>query len=245
MPREHINCHECPHQKLSCFREFSGEELNFLEDFKQGELTLDTNTPILLEETNSPHLYTVLEGWAFRYKSLPNGRRQILNYALPGDLLGLQASVFDVTSHGVETLSPIRLCVFSRDQLWTLYQRFPSLAYDITWLAAREECLLDEHLLSVGQRTALERVAYVIWHLFRRAKEVGMARGSTLEFPLKQQHLADTLGLSLVHTNKTLRRLRASGCLTWQGRKLVVEDLERLRELASADAADMPRRPYI
>ena len=167
-------------------------------------------TSFLREGARSDHLYTVLSGWAFRYKMLADGRRQILNYALPADMVGLQGSLMHEMEHSVEALTPLTLCVLPRAKLWELYSKFPSLAFDITWLAAREEQLIDENLVSVGRRTALERTAYLLLHLFVRTEEAGLIKDSSVQFPLTQQHLADTLGMSLVHTNKTLKRLSAS-----------------------------------
>jgi len=122
------------------------------------------------------------------------------------------------TEHSVEALTPVTLCVFPRTKLWELYKRFPALAFDVTWLAAREEQLIDENLLSLGRRTALERTAYLFLHLFVRAENSGLTRGATLQIPFTQQHVADTLGLSLLHTNKTLKRLTASQAARWKDR---------------------------
>jgi CRP/FNR family transcriptional regulator len=240
-----VPCSRCPLRKVDCFRDFNDKEIEFVAKFKQGELTIGSGAPIILEDSNSPHLYTVLEGWAFRYKTLPDGRRQLLNYVLPGDLVGLQSSVFDVMSHGIEALSDMLLCVFPRDKIWTLFSDHPSLAYDVTWLASREERLLDEHLLTVGRRTAIERVAFVLWHLYKRARSVGLVSGRKLELPLTQQHLADTLGLSLVHTNKTLRKLRDSGSIGWEDRVLEVRDQDKLLDIAQAEDFDEPPRPFL
>ncbi|TIP57352.1 MAG: Crp/Fnr family transcriptional regulator, partial [Mesorhizobium sp.] len=102
---------------------------------------------VLVEGSHSAHLYTVLSGWAFRYKLLPDGRRQILNFSMPGDLIGLQGSLMGEMQHSVEALSPMLLCVFEREQLQELYRNHPGLAYDITWIASREERMLDENLL--------------------------------------------------------------------------------------------------
>ena len=90
-------------------------------------------------------------------------------------------------------------------------RRYPNLGYDITWLAAREEGMVDDNPLTAGRRNAAERVAMLLMHLYRRLERLGLAEGGTVEFPINQQHIADTLGLSLVHTNKTLRRLRQLG----------------------------------
>ncbi len=230
---------------MEAFRSFTDKELAFVESFKQGELQVQPGASILLEGTNSPHLYTVLRGAAFRYKTIEDGRRQILNFALPGDFLGLQGSIFDVMGHGVEALTSMVLCVFPRDKLSTLFENHSGLAYDVTWLAAREEMLLDEHLLSIGRRTALERTAYVIWRLFRRASTVGATNGAGLGFPLTQQQLADTVGLSIVHTNKTIRRLRELGVVSWQDRNVRISDPDRLAEIAKISMPQPTSRPFI
>ncbi|TIQ02263.1 Crp/Fnr family transcriptional regulator, partial [Mesorhizobium sp.] len=96
---------------------------------------------------------------------------------------------------------------FERDQLHELYRNHPGLAYDITWIASREERMLDENLLSIGRRSALERVAYLIAFISSRARSVGLNGNAAVRIPITQQHIADTLGLSLVHTNKTIRKL--------------------------------------
>ena len=170
-------CEKCPLRQLPVFRAFTPEELKFVAELKSGELAVEPGTPILLEGQSSPHLYTVLSGWAFRYKSLPDGRRQILNFALPGDFLGLQTAVFKEMDHSVEALSPMVLCVFPRQKMWSVFEGYAGLAFDLTWIASREERLLDEQLLSVGRRSAMERIAYVLVYIFNRAKNLKLASG--------------------------------------------------------------------
>ncbi len=120
--------------------------------------------------------------------------------------------------HSIEALSPVVLCVFQRDRLGELYRQHPDLAYDLTWIAAREERMLDENLLSIGRRSALERAAYLIAFLYQRAVTLELFRGGWTVIPVTQQHVADTLGLSVVHTNKTLKKLAARGLLRWPRR---------------------------
>jgi CRP/FNR family transcriptional regulator, anaerobic regulatory protein len=187
----------------------------------------------------------VLTGWAFRYKMLDDGRRQILNYALPADMVGLQGALMNEMEHSVEALTSLVLCVFPRAKLWDLYSRLPSLAFDITWLAAREEQLIDENLVSLGRRTALERAAYLLLHLYVRAEECGLVKNGAIQFPFTQQHLADTLGMSLVHTNKTLRRLYISKAVRWKDRIFEMLDRQALAGIAGSDVAQHRRRPFI
>jgi CRP-like cAMP-binding protein len=230
--------------RIHGFRKFSPEELEFISGFKTGELTAETGTTILSEGSHSDHLYTALSGWGFRYKILENGRRQILNIVLPGDLVGLQGSVTEKMGHSVEALTDMLLCVFERSRLWELYRGYPGLGFDLTWLAAREERILDEHLLSVGQRTAEQRAAYLLLYIFSRAELRGMTNGRSMTLPLTQQHIADALGLSLVHTNRVLNRLSRRKAITWTNRVLRIDQKELAR---TADWEPEPDRlrPYI
>jgi len=238
-------CDHCPHRARKGLRAFSADELRFIKTFKIDEWHLQPGTTILQQEMSNDHLFTVLRGWAIRYKTLEDGRRQILNYALPADLIGLQGTVLDQMEHSVETLTEVSLCVFSRRKLWELYSRFPSLAFDVTWLAAREEQLLDSGLLNIGRRTALERTAYLLLQLFVRADEAGLTHNGSVQFPFTQQHLADTLGMSLVHTNKTLKRLFATGAVRWKERVFQIIDRDALIEIAGENVVLHPARPFL
>jgi len=238
-------CERCPLRDRKALREFAPEELAFVKQFKTDELHVDAGASFLRQGAGSEHLYTVLSGWAFRYKMLDDGRRQILNYALPADMVGLQGTLMGEMEHSVEALSPLVLCVFPRTKLYELYRKFPSLAFDITWLAAREEQLLDEHLVSLGRRTALERTAYLLLHLYARADEAGLVKYNVIRFPFTQQHLADTLGMSLVHTNKTLKRLQESRAIRWKDRVFEMIDRVALADVAGEDMTVRRKRPLI
>jgi CRP-like cAMP-binding protein len=238
-------CELCPLRKRPSLREFTAEELNFVKEFKIDELRVDPGASFLREGAHSEHLYTVLSGWAFRYKMLDDGRRQILNYALPADMVGLQGTLMHEMDHSVEALTPVVLCVFPRAKLWDLYSRFPSLAFDVTWLAAREEQFIDEHLVSLGRRNALERTAYLLLHLYVRAEEAGLTKDNSIQFPFTQQHLADTLGMSLVHTNKTLKRLLTSQAVRWKDRVFEMIDRAALSEIAGDGVEQHRARPFI
>jgi CRP-like cAMP-binding protein len=237
-------CKQCPLRGLQVFREFTTDELDFVSRFKTGELAVDAGSTILVEGSHSAHLFTVLAGWGFRYKTLEDGRRQILNYVMPGDLIGLQGTIMGEMQHSIEALSPVTLCVFERDKLMTLYNRHASLAFDLTWIAAREERILDEHLLSIGRRSALERAAYLLAYLHQRASALKLFNGRNF-LPITQQHIADTLGLSIVHTNKTLKKLAARGLIRWQERGCDILDGKALAALAEWEGLGESRRPFI
>ncbi len=240
-----IACAKCPLRSLPIFGERTLLDASTVQAFKIGELTVAPGGTILLEHARASHLFTVLSGWAFRYKTFEDGRRQIINYALPGDFLGLQASMSEVMGHGIEALTDSVLCVFPRDKLWSFFAADAQLAYDITWLAASQERTLDEQIVSLGRRTALERVAYLLWYLFDKARELSMTKRNRLDLPMRQSHLADTLGLSVVHTNKTLQKLRKEGSIELDERTLRVVDEEALKNLARVDEVENIPRPLI
>lgn len=242
---EVTSCSACPLRKRKRFREFTGGELSFVNNFKTGELTVAKGATILSEGSPSPHLYTVTSGWGFRHKFLDDGRRQILNYIMPGDIVGLQGSLMDEMQHSVEALSEMKLCVFERSRLMELYRKHPELAYDLTWIAAAEERMLDEHLLSVGRRTALERSAYLLVFLYLRARTVELLKPQKRIIPVTQSHVADTLGLSVVHTNKTLRKIAKRGLVKWHDRGCEVLDEDALLTIARWPGEFEDQRPFI
>ncbi|MFN0263634.1 Crp/Fnr family transcriptional regulator [Tepidamorphus sp. 3E244] len=238
------SCENCPLRDRSEFRAFTKSELEFVRSFKTGELSVDPGSTVLVEGSHSAHLFTVLTGWGFRYKTLEDGRRQILNYVMPGDLIGLQGTLMGEMQHSVEALSNMRLCVFERDRTRELFSKHPDLGYDLTWIASREERILDENLLSIGRRTALERAAYLLALIHQKAMSVGLLNGD-VRLPITQQHVADTLGLSVVHTNKTLKKLAARGFIRWLDRGCEVVNIEGLFDIAKWEGLTEECRPFI
>lgn len=240
-----FGCDRCPLRARDYFRPFSGDEIDFVRSFKTGLLEVDAGGSLLVEGDHSAYVYTVVSGWGFRFKTLEDGRRQILNYIMPGDLIGMQSALMDEMQHSAQAISPMTMCVFERRRLPDLYRTQPGLAFDITWLTARTEGVLDENLLTVGRRTALERVAFLLVFLYRRARDSGLSVNGGAGIPLTQQHIADTLGMSLVHTNKTLRKLSARRLLKWQHRGYEVLDEQGLMDLAEWQPEPQHPRPFI
>ncbi|ATG48182.1 Crp/Fnr family transcriptional regulator [Celeribacter ethanolicus] len=240
-----VECKNCPLRQKECFQPFSPQELSFTQGFKSGELSVDAGTTIQIEGSETPHLYTVLSGMGVRYKTLENGRRQVINFILPGDFVGLQAGVMGEAGHSVEATTPMVLCTFRRSDLWRLFQNHPGRAYDLVWLAASEEAFLGQSLVTVGQRKGLERVSWALLKLFDRLKHLGLAKGNRVPLPYRQQDVADALGLSLVHTNKTLGVLRSRHVARWSDGELQILDRETLQGYALVEEEDVGQRPLI
>ena len=235
-------CQACPLRTLPSIKPNTPDEIEFIQRQKTAEITYRPGTLLVQEGQRDERLFTLLSGWAFRFKSLPDGRRQILNFLLPGDLIGLQGKLFDEAPHGVEALTSVTLCAFTRERTWDVFREYPALAYDITWLCAHEERFLDEGLLSVGRRTAQERVATLLLLLWSRASQLGLVSEGVLALPLTQAHIADALGLSPVHTNRTLQVLRRRRLFVLKDGLLSAVDEAGLRRLTRFDPPQ-ERRP--
>ena len=220
-------------------------EIRFMEGFKIGEMTVQPGTPLLNSGASSPQLFTVMEGFGIRFKLLEDGRRQVLSFVFPGDFIGLQAGVMSELDHCIEATSSMKLCVFNRNDLWSLYKTHPKRAYDLTWITAAEERFLGEALVAIGQKSAIESVAWALSRVFRRLRAVELGTEVSVPFPYRQQDLADALGLSLVHTNKTLAKLRERQIAQWSDGHLTISNVEELERMGLVEDAAPLLRPII
>ncbi|MBW4707449.1 Crp/Fnr family transcriptional regulator [Roseobacter sp. YSTF-M11] len=239
------DCKSCPLRKNSIFQEMTADELEKTRRFKSGELAVDPGTPILMEGSNAPQLYTALRGMGLRYKTLADGSRQVINFIFPGDFIGLQASMLGEMGHSVEATTHMTLCVFDRSDFFDFFRNSTARAFDITWLAATEEHFLGDTLTTVGQRDALSAVSWALVRIFQRADALGLVQNGMMPLPFKQQDIADALGLSLVHTNKTLARLRERQLVVWADGQLKIHDLAELAGVADLELEPVKVRPLI
>ncbi|WP_229729125.1 Crp/Fnr family transcriptional regulator [Agaricicola taiwanensis] len=220
-------------------------EIEYINSLKRDHIRVAAGTDIIHPGQEDAEVYTLFAGWAFRYQELPDGRRQILNFLLPGDLIGLQSSLLDPAEHGVEALTAVELCVHPRNRLLQVFGDMPKLAYELTWLGAREQSIVDDNLTTVGQRGAAERVAAFIYTLYRRADVLGLVTKNSFLFPVNQTHIGDALGMSLVHTNKTIARLKRLGFFSIPNGSIVIHDPEGLARFAQYEQDDLAPRPII
>lgn len=238
-------CSQCPLRRYPLFKPLSDEDVRTMQKFKVGELVIEAGTPVLIEGSNSPQLFTALRGMGMRYKTTLDGGRQIVNFVFPGDFIGLQAGVMGEMAHSVEASSKMTLCVFNRSEFWNFFKSHPERAFDITWLAAIEEHFLGEALTSIGQRTALEALSWALLRMFIRGEQIGLVVNRRMSLPFRQQDLADAMGLSLVHTNKTLSKLRDQQLANWSDGHLTINDKDRLAAIAGVEPDLVPQRPLM
>lgn len=177
-----------------------------------------------------PHgnVQIVLAGSGIRYKLLPDGRRQIINFALPGDFIDLRACLFDRAQLSALALEPMTVAVIEPRALLEVVRTFPTAGAAMFWMAAMEQSLLSERIVAIGRQTAYERLAHLFLTLHERLRLIGLADADGFSLPLSQELLADTLGLSVVHVSRTLARMRADGRLTLKSGRVTIHDSRTL-----------------
>ena len=187
---------------------------------------------LVCEGDRSDMVRMFLSGWAFRYKALEDGRRQIVSFILPGDTCDAHIYLLSTLDHSIASLTPVTYCEFDQ----TSFERLMSVdksvaeAFHCEILAAR--AIQREWAINLGRRDALERVAHIICELYARLRVVGLVDGNSFAFPVTQMDLADATGLSTVHLNRTLQELRAAGLITLRDRSLTILDFQALSSTA-------------
>ena len=193
---------------------------------------VETRSDIIREHQEVEGATLVLDGFACRYKLLPDGRRQMLGYMLPGDMCDPRVFLLDRMDHSIATISRAKIAVWPRKSVLGLTSLYPRITRAFWWCALVDEGIAREWLVSLGQRTALERLAHLICELYYRLKAIDLVSGNSFDFPVTQAELGDTLGLSAVHVNRTLQDMRRERLVRLAGRRLTVLNLEALATIA-------------
>ncbi len=203
-----VPCDECALRRMARFKQFTLPELAFVRDLKSGQIDLPARHTIIRPGQFEGGLYTLYSGWAFRYRLTETGQRQIVDILLPGSTIGLQQLVLGASDSGVESLTPVTLCVLSGRTLDDLYAEFGALTGAMVLALLEDERRADARLALISRMTAPERLAYFLLELFDRLQALGMASDGWCYFPLQRRHLADLLGLSDTHISRSMRELR-------------------------------------
>jgi CRP-like cAMP-binding protein len=197
----------------------------------------------LIREGDKPGpLFVILEGWACRYKTLPEGSRQITAFLMPGDFCDMHAGVLDEMDHSIATVTAARVAVVQRAELEELIDTRPAIMRAFWWAQLVDEGVLRAWIVSMGRRDSVQRVAHLMCELYVRACNIGLADTEEVELPLTQRVLGDALGLTPVHVNRVLRKLRLSGAMELESGILVISDVTKLAAIAGFDDNYLHRR---
>jgi len=224
-------------RKLGAFVALSAPELEALDDLQRRRRRFEAGRDVVHQGQPDQPAFILIEGWVCSYKLLRGGTRQIVDFQIPGDFMGLRSILFRTSDHNVEPVTAIVASKFMAPDLLSTFERTPRLGTAVLWAVARDEAMLVEHLVNVGRRSGEERMAHFLLELSARLKLVGLGDRNGYDCPLSQYLLADALGLSAVHVNRVLRFLREEGLVTFQHGRVTFNDFDGLVALAGFDAA--------
>lgn len=215
-------------------READTEDLSFAAELKLGHVVVPANRDVVQAGEVGGPIQIIQRGWAFRYRGWADGRRQILDFLLPGDLIGLESGLLGMSDHSVRALTDIEVCQIDAQWLDDVFRDHVRLALALAKHQSVEARRMDERLAVIGRRSAIERLAFLMFDLYDRQNRRGANEGRC-PFPLRRQHMADATGLTGAHINRTLNALRRERIATIDDGVLVIEDRPALARLAGRD----------
>jgi len=219
-------------RKLGSLCLMSEEEIEFLEGLQNNTIEVEPGVDFVVEGDDRKTTFIVIEGWSIRYTALSDGRRQILSFVLPGDILGLHINFAAQATYSASAMNTVKLAAVDPRRILEINQKYPILASGLSWCTAREFAILGDQAVRLGRLPAKARLAHLLLELWHRLELIGDNDGRWLAMPMTQTDLADTLGLSLVHTNRCLAELKRSGLISVAKDYLMLEDIDALTQMS-------------
>ena len=218
--------------RLSQLVELKAAELKGLDDIIDGELVIRKRRDLVADGYEYRKLCFVKDGYAVRYKLLRNGKRQILNVIVPGDIIGLPGSFFERSFYSVTAITDLCMNVCGIDAYVQLCYRHPQFGLALSWMAVQEAATYAEHVIDVGRRTPIERLSHFLLELHARLRAVERAEKERFTLPFSQEVIADVLGLSVPHVNRMMQQLRGEKLIANRDRVIEFIDLDAIQTLA-------------
>ncbi|PAX07981.1 Crp/Fnr family transcriptional regulator [Sphingomonas lenta] len=215
--------------KLQAYTRFSEEDRAALAALGRAPVQEASPRHDLIREGDEPRtVRLILSGWACRYKTLPDGRRQIVGFFVPGDFCDLNVYILKEMDHSVGAITRVGYIQIAPDEMERVMEARPRIARALLWHELVTSAVQREWLLNVGQRTARERIAHLLVEMFVRLRVVGLTQGDACDFPITQNDIGEATGLTPVHVNRTLQELRGDGLIELAQRRLTIPDLKAL-----------------
>jgi len=222
-------------KKLRLRTEISPEEERVIEGLVAETHRVGADVLLVRAGTELSSCLLLLDGWLVRSKDLPSGERQVTELHVAGDFADLHGFTLKRLDHDVVSVSDCTVATIPHDRLTGLTERYPRLARAYWLMTNIDAAITREMALSLGQRSAISRMAHLFCELHVRLGIVGKTRGNTFDFPLTQRELAECLGLTVVHVNRTLQELRRKNLVEAENRSITIRDKSGLRAIAEFD----------
>jgi len=215
-------------------------------DLPTRERTFDTYRDVIREGDRTTHSCFIQSGLVSRYKTLRNGARSIVSFHIPGDMVDLQSALVLIADHGIRTHVPTTIVEYPHEAVLRLAADYPEIGRAFWFDTLIDSSIFREWTLNVGRRTARERVAHLLLEMAFRMKAAGLNDGITMVLPISQADLADAVGISAVHLNRSLQALRAEGMIRTYGKTVVIEKWDEMAEMSDFTSVYMhPEGPRL
>ncbi|TVP51241.1 MAG: Crp/Fnr family transcriptional regulator [Halomonas sp.] len=218
--------------KLNNFQAHTAEDIKLLENAVSNERSFGKDEDVIQEGDKSRHVYLVVKGWVSRYRLNMHGKVQTLNFHIPGDFCNLHTNLAHCIEYSIGTVAPSVIAYIPHERIEEISRENHRLARSFNWLAFNEFSILQEWLLNVGSRPSHQRLAHLICELLIRVRAAGLTEDHHFYLPLTQAQLSEAMGITVVHTNRVMMRLRAEGLITFEGRRVEVTDWPGLKKYA-------------
>jgi CRP-like cAMP-binding protein len=219
--------------KLEQFTSFSASDRVRLDQIAATDhRTWAARRDIIRVGRHLEQIHLVVSGLAIRNKIMPDGKRQIMAFLIPGDLCDVEVFVLGEMDHAISALSETTCARIPAGEVKELLTEMQGLTQALWWSTMTDAAVLRERIIDFGQRDARERLAHLFYEMLIRYRMIGLAENNSYSFPVTQEDLADATGMTPVHTNRTLQVLRANGLIEFSGQVLVVKDAPALKRLA-------------
>jgi CRP-like cAMP-binding protein len=222
-------------RKLESIAPVQEDEKQALGDLPLTLRQLNRDQDIVRERDRPSQCCIVLDGFAYRYKILPSGNRQIFAFHIPGDIPDVQSLHLRIMDHDIGTVTPTKVAFIPHEIMRAFLRAHPRIS-DAFWRDTLiEAAMFREWMAGIGRRDAYARLAHFFCELFIRLRAVGLADGNGYGMPITQTALADALGLSTVHVNRSLQQLRRNGLITTRNGRTQINDWDGLQAAGEFD----------
>lgn len=218
--------------KLAGFADLSVCDIHRLDAFHAEARSYPAKLDLIREGDRPEVAMLLCSGWACRYKVLPDGGRQIVAFLLPGDLCDPHVFLLKEMDHAIALLTAAKVALIPRTKIVQMFEESPALARAFWWSTLVDGSILREWLVNIGRRNAFDRVAHLFAELWLRMRAVGLTSGGAFDCPLTQADIADTVGLTAIHVNRTLQDMRCQGLIAGRRSGFVILDVPRLMEVS-------------
>ena len=222
--------------RLEAFTRLSRDDKAAVAKLSKVARVIQPRRDLIREGEKPKNIHLMVDGWACRYKTLPDGRRQIVAFFVPGDLCDLNVYILRQMDHNIGAITRLAVADISREDMDRLTADHPRITQALWWEALVDIAVQREWTLNIGQRTAYERIGHLLVEIFLRLRSVGLTQADSCDFPLTQTDIADATGLTAVHVNRTLQELRRDGLIVLERKRLQIPDLEKLKDAAMFNA---------